>query len=908
MTTSYSGISRYHSIIRKNAAVWCLLFVLAFLGLVLRLGWLQLVRYRHFNELGERYRFREAVLTAQRGRILDCNLQVLACDDDRLSLYADPTMCVLPWEVDNDTGSGVDFVAAQLSLGLGTPKDTLKANLQRQVSFVWIKRDVEPETANAVRGMGLPGVQVKEDGAYYRVGVDFTKVQPNQDVVTPLVDTLQLKIDEVSDQLGLTPLPEDKQHDAAPTPTGQRWVRGVYRDDAIAQLRKLKMPGLLTAKDRPAYSVGADPRPYLTNQPGYNADAVARQLAPALKLSTDVVRARLQFRPRFAWLQRGMSEETLARVTRLQSTLFVVQPGRILSAPDEDRDSKKVPLDDAVDRLHEMLNEKGKPETISRAEIKRRLMPGVPFDECLELLYHILNDKGAPEAVTREQIRALYPTGAIPCPLGLRQTSKGAPVLEITRRLAAKVIPGVVYGLPGVATQKEHRRRYLYNAAAPSLGFTILENDKMRGVFGIEETQEQTLAGKDGFESKEIDARRNNIPDRSKRVDAQDGCDVVLTINRDIQVAAEQALAEGVSKAHAAGGQCVVMDPATGDILAMASLPTWDANDPGASTVPLVNPIISHFYEPGSTFKLVAVMAALEEGLIKDGQQITYCSGGLPIGNRVIHESHNAHGAVDAGRLLEQSCNIGAAVLSTRLGKDTFLSWCDRLGFGKLTGIELRNESPGFLNRKNADAKITLANMGFGQSLAVTPLQMAAAYSAVANGGLLVKPHLIKARFRRDGTKEEPTYPTQRVCSEETARLLRGYLERVVTKGTGGAAAIPGYSVAGKTGTAQKPGEHGYGSGKAIGSFIGFVPADKPRLTIIAIIDEPQGSHYGGVIAAPIFKAVGQQALHYRNIPSNQDTAPRPVATPAAPTRPVAAPAHPAAPAHSRPAQGRPGH
>ena len=339
-----------------------------------------------------------------------------------------------------------------------------------------------------------------------------------------------------------------------------------------------------------------------------------------------------------------------------------------------------------------------------------------------------------------------------------------------------------------------------------------------------------------------------------------------------IQQAAEEELEKAVAKAQAVGGECLVMDPTNGEILAMASVPTWNSNapadcPPGAKPLPLTNPIVSNFYEPGSTFKVATVMASLEEGVIHDGETVTNCTGAFPVGNKIIHESHHAHGQVDCGRLLEQSCNIGAATLSLRLGATRFLKWCRALGFGQRTGIEVPHESPGYLNARNADTKITLANMGFGQSLAVTPLQMLAAYSSVANGGFLVKPHVVKARMNRRGLLDATPITRTPVCSPDTAALMRGYLERVVTKGTGKAAAIPGYRVAGKTGTAQKPGPHGYHSGHYISSFIGFMPVEQPRLIIIAVIDEPHaGSIFGGANAAPVVQAVGQRALQYLNI------------------------------------------
>jgi len=837
VATWFSGISRYHRTVRRNVFLWCLVYLGVLVLLVGKLLWLQVVQHRHYTELGERYRFREAVLPAMRGRIRDCNLAVLAQDDERLSLYADPTLCTFPWESNDDAGACARFIAGQLAPVIARPEEAVLADLRRQLPFVWVQRNLAPGSAETLRRMALPGLVVKADGWCYRVGVDFSAATEDDDLVSALSDTLNLPGGDVRNQLGLTPLPEEADSDAA-RPTGKRWVGGVYHEEEKKALEKLHLAGLIFAQDRVNESLGVDPRPYLNHTPGYSSETTANALAPILGMKTAAIQRRLEFRPRFTWLQRPLSEEMLAAVQRLRGTFYVVKPDLILTMPDAENDPDKA-MTEAVDRLYSMLNDKGKPEVISLAEIRRRLQPG-----------------------------------AEPGALGVKLYKDG-PSLEVLRRLSAVPIPGVVYGLPGIATQHERRREYPYDTlAASTLGFVMINGLHMRGVFGLEATQEKLLAGVDGFESKEIDARRNAIPERGKRTDPQDGADIFLTLDRNIQMAAEEALAKAVDSSHALGGECVVMDPNTGEILAMASYPGWDANDPGNSKVPLVNPIISHYYEPGSTFKLVAVMAALEEGVVRDEQTVTNCTGPLQVGNRSIREAHSYHGVVDSGRLLEQSCNIGAATLALELGSERFLKWCDRLGFGQRTGIELRNESPGALNRENAKkARITLACMGFGQSLAVTPLQMTAAYSVVASGGYYYPPHLIKFRLRPDGTREEVKVTPRRVCSPETAALMRGYFERVVEKGTGGTAKISGYRVAGKTGTAQKAGPGGYRGGKAIGSFIGFVPADKPRLTIIAVIDEPQTSHYGGVVAAPVFAEVAGRALHYLNVPPTESTA-----------------------------------
>jgi len=922
-TTWYSGINKQLRTIRKNIFFWCLLFLLAFGVMVVRLLWLETVRHEHYSELGERYRHREVVLPAKRGRLLDRNTTVLALDDECGSLYIDPTLCTYPGEV-KDSHKCEQFFAEQLAPVIQqTPPELLDA-MHRQVPFVWVKRDLNPEAVGTLRTLGLPGLEVKADGGRYRIGIDPALAPPVPEIAAPLAEILHLPAEEVTVQLsaqtksaegktgksplnrvvsslkshlgkeGKTPAPADGAADgvyvtstatvitetavmnangsavvnatgtaltSVPTqgvnagasatnhlpgkplivreqvvalPAVQRWVRGVYPEDVKKAVVALHFPGIIFMKVDANYSLGVDPRVYGGDNPAVQANRAAAVLAPLLDLKANLIERRLLFRPRFAWLKRNLSEGMLSAISKLETTMFIVEPGKVLDPEEPNADPQKQ-MEESVTRLYSMLNDKKGPETISKAEIRRRLEPG-----------------------------------SVPGPLAVRPDSHGNPSLAVQNRLYNKPIPGVVYGLPGVSVQMERRRHYPFGPmAAPTLGFVDASQANVVGAFGLERTQDETIKGINGREVKEVDGRQITIPDQSVRTLPTDGRDIQLTLDYDIQLAAESSLAKAVAGSHALGGECLVMDPANGEILAMASSPTWDANAPGKSTVPLVNPLVSNFYEPGSTFKLVAVMAALEEHLVRDGEIITNCTGGFPVGNHTIHEAHHAHGPVDCGRLLEQSCNIGAATLALKLGTARFVKWCDRLGFGVRTGIELAHETPGSLNHAHANVRITLANMGFGQSMAVTPLQMAAGYSVVANGGFLVQPHLVKARQLPDGKMEPVKVVKKPVCSPETAKLMRAYLERVVTKGTGDAAAIPGYLVGGKTGTAQKPGAHGYGGGKAIGSFIGVMPADKPRLVIIAIIDEPQGSHYGGVVAAPVVKEVGLQALRHLNIPPN---------------------------------------
>ncbi len=546
--------------------------------------------------------------------------------------------------------------------------------------------------------------------------------------------------------------------------------------------------------------------------------------------------AHMQAHPRFLWLKRNVSSRDGECHQPLQGTVYVVNPGAVMAQATALKDEGE-DLDQVVARLYKMLNDKGAPERISREEISRRLQPG-----------------------------------AAPGPLGVKLTRE--PPCWTNAACLRNRSPGSSMGWPGSACCTNDDAIYPFNSlAAATLGFVSYDNHTIKGAFGLE-AEEQTLHGVDGREIGEVDARHITIPRAQSAHRAGRRLRSRHHAGFEHSAGGGGRSRKGWSRTHANGGECLVMDPNNGEILAMASTPTWNSNDPtaclpGAKPPPLTNPIVSNFYEPGSTFKVTTVMAALEEGVIHDGEIVTTCTGSFPVGNRIIHDarSDRAHGQVDCGRILEQSCNIGAATLALRLGAERFSKWCRTLGFGQRTGIEVPNESSGYLNARNVGTKITLANMGFGQSLAVTPLQMLAAYSAVANGGYLVKPHLVKARMNHIGTLEAIPISRTQVCSTNTAALMRGYLERVVTKGTGKLAAIPGYRVAGKTGTAQKAGLHGYRGGAYVCSFIGIMPAEKPRLIMITVIDEPHaGSIFGSTTAAPVVQAVGQRALQYLNI------------------------------------------
>jgi cell division protein FtsI/penicillin-binding protein 2 len=415
-----------------------------------------------------------------------------------------------------------------------------------------------------------------------------------------------------------------------------------------------------------------------------------------------------------------------------------------------------------------------------------------------------------------------------------------------------------------VGLQREEKRFYPHGAmAAQTLGF--VGNDG-KGLAGLEAAYNRTLGGKPGRVSMEVDAQGRPIPGlHSVNIAPTAGRDITLTLDADLQQIADAELAKGIKNASAIAGSAIIMDPRNGEILALASQPAFDPNDvKKADAGRLVNPVVVRAYEPGSTFKLIVACACLEEGW-KAADLRVNCTGALQIGRRVIHDAHGSgHGNLDLGGIIEESCNIGAATLGLRLGREKLAHYVSLLGFGQKTGIELSAESPGQVPPTKKWSDIRTANIAFGQGISVTPLQLLRAYCVVANGGYLVRPHIIRQK------PSQPT-PKVRVLSATTTEQMRRLLIRVVETGTGKTAAVNGYVVGGKTGTAQKaiPGV-GYRSGKYIGSFIGLVPADEPRMVILVLMDEPKSGYYGGVVASPVFREIARQALLHLDLPPRE--------------------------------------
>ncbi|MBA2731548.1 MAG: transpeptidase family protein [Acidobacteria bacterium] len=419
--------------------------------------------------------------------------------------------------------------------------------------------------------------------------------------------------------------------------------------------------------------------------------------------------------------------------------------------------------------------------------------------------------------------------------------------------------------LEGVYTLKEPKRHYPNGAlAAHVLGFVGMDEV---GLAGIERSYNERILGAAGKVT--IDTDAHGRPYGSFEAQARPGETVVLTIDRLVQYKTEQALLSAVERSRAKSGTAIVLDPRTGEILALASAPTFDPNDPRATNEQArINQALQNIYEPGSTFKIVAYSAAIEQGLAKPTDRIDCQMGGITVAGRLIRD-HHAFGSLTLTEALAKSSNVAAIKLGLRVGDDSMHDYMTRFGFGCKTGVELQGETDGILRKVKNWQPSSMGSLAIGQEIGVTPLQMAAAFGTLANDGVRIAPHLVREVRAADGTIVYSASPEERkVVSVATAQTLRGMLEEVTLNGTAKQAQLDGYTAAGKTGTAQKidPKTRAYSKTKFIGSFVGFAPVENPAVVIIVVIDEPVGGYHGGEVAAPVFREIAEQILPALNI------------------------------------------
>lgn len=433
--------------------------------------------------------------------------------------------------------------------------------------------------------------------------------------------------------------------------------------------------------------------------------------------------------------------------------------------------------------------------------------------------------------------------------------------VAIKRKLSDKEAEQVeALNLPGLRFLNETKRVYLNGkTAAHVLGFVDVDEN---GLSGIERYFDEAIRGQNGKMTLKLDALKKPYGHEIEK--SVPGSNIHLTIDATIQHYAEKALQEGVRKSNARGGTIVMMKPATGEILALASYPTFDPNDLSDSTdLQKRNRAIETAFEPGSIFKIVAYAAALEENLITPDTKINCENGMMMINGRKIQDTH-AHGDLTATQALAQSSNIAAIKIGQKLGYERFARYVDLFGFGRRTKIELPAESRGILR----EVKTWTPTIPIGYGISVTAVQAAAAFATIANGGTWVQPHLVKNTATDYGEIiNDHQGESRRVIRAETAATLKSMLEGVVVRGTAKAAQMEDYRAAGKTGTSKKAnGKGGYLPGKYVASFVGFAPIANPEIVCIVSIDEPVGAYYGGDVSAPVFAQAVSHALQILGI------------------------------------------
>jgi cell division protein FtsI/penicillin-binding protein 2 len=411
-------------------------------------------------------------------------------------------------------------------------------------------------------------------------------------------------------------------------------------------------------------------------------------------------------------------------------------------------------------------------------------------------------------------------------------------------------------GIEGIGTLVEPRRSYPQGPLASQLLGSVGTDNY--GLSGLEQSREETLHGSDGKRKivKDATGKPVSIVDVER---AEAGDDLRLTIDAAIQERTEAVLSEVGQLYRPRGATALVMDPRNGEVLAMANWPRVDANRIGdAPEYARQNRAVGFSYEPGSTFKAFTVSGALEERLVTPSTPFTL-GPTIQVADREIREAHGGGGGtLTVTDILAQSSNVGTVTIGLRLGTRRFDAWVHRFGFGASTGIDLPGEEAGIVPRAADYSGSSIGNLPIGQGLAVTPIQMAYGYSAIANGGVAHRPHVLRG----------PSDSGRRVLSASNAHKVARMLEGVLQAGgTASEAAIDGYTLAGKTGTAQKPENGGYSKTKYVASFIGFAPSRRPRLLVSVMVDEPQGSIYGGAVAAPAFEKIASFALPYLKIP-----------------------------------------
>ena len=456
-----------------------------------------------------------------------------------------------------------------------------------------------------------------------------------------------------------------------------------------------------------------------------------------------------------------------------------------------------------------------------------------------------------------------------------RKLSQEKGFVWLARRVSPDATRSVrALDIKGIGYIKEPQRVYPNGVVASHiLGFTDTDNN---GLEGMELRFDKYLKGVMGYRYATRDAKQREVPGYDYReILPIDGDNIVLTIDSVIQSFAERELEDGYEKYHAKGACIIIMDPFTGDILALSNRPSFNPNNAKNSPPDFRrNRAICDFFEPGSSFKIVAASGLLEEKAVKPSEKF-FCENGSYKWCGHTYHDHTPHGWLEFRDVIKFSSNIGTMKAAQRLGSEKLYKYIKKFGFGARTGIELSGEVTGITSHPSTWSKLSLCSISMGQEVTVTAIQLARAISVLANGGNLVKPRIVERIEDRTGhiiQKFESKKP-QRVISEETSKEMRDILRGVVDDGTATIAEVEGYFPAGKTGTAQKVESNGtYSHRKFTASFIGFVPYDDPKFVIVVIMDEPRPFYYGGVVCTPVFKKVAGELMRYSKIYPKLDT------------------------------------
>ena len=506
--------------------------------------------------------------------------------------------------------------------------------------------------------------------------------------------------------------------------------------------------------------------------------------------------------------------------------------------------------------------------TPKRGAIYDRNMRPLAMSTEVESAFAIPTELGENKALAAHLL-----SGVLNIPREVLETkfNSGSTFVWVLRKLPPDKSDAVkALNLKGVYTMKENERFYpKRDMAAHVLGYVDLDE---KGQGGVEHQLDKQIGGKSEKILVMADAKQRWFDGGQAQRDQ--GANVVLTIDEKIQYIAERELAAGIAKTHAIAGTIIIQNPSTGEILALANWPKFNPNSPGeVKPEARMNRAVSAIYEPGSTFKLITLAAALDQNLTRPDEVFDCENGAVTLSGHKIHD-HKKFGMLAVSDILAQSSDVGSIKVALRLGAPKFYEYIRSFGFGQQTGIELPWESKGMLGKLNTWSGISIGSISMGQEVGVTPIQLVTAVSAIANGGILRKPFLVSEVRKGDQllySGDAAQAESHQVLRPETAATVRNLMEGVILtpKGTGKYARLDGWTAAGKTGTAQKidPNTKRYSPTQFIASFTGFAPINNPAVTILVSLDSPVGEHEGGQVAAPIFKRIAEQVLPYLDVP-----------------------------------------